>query len=161
MKLKLNGCLVALALLGAAAAAPAHAQSGVRVGMLNCVGPGSAGFIVGSVTPMTCVFEPTIGRRPERYAATVHRFGVDLGGTTQNALSWAVFAPTQRLGRGSLAGTYGGVTGGAVVGVGGSANVLVGGSNNTVALQPLSLQGATGFNVAAGIAGLELAALRR
>jgi hypothetical protein len=40
------------------------------------------------------------------------------------------------------------------VGVG--ANALVGGSNNTIALQPLSVQGQTGLSVAAGVAGLEL-----
>jgi hypothetical protein len=36
------------------------------------------------------------------------------------------------------------------------ANVLVGGSNRTIALQPLSLQGQAGLNVAAGVAGIEL-----
>ena len=59
----------------------------------------------------------------------------------------------------SLAGVYGGVTGAAVFIIGGSANVLVGGSNNTFALQPLSVQGATGVNVAAGVAGLQLQAV--
>jgi len=160
MTLKLRyGCAVAVALLGLAAAAPASAQSGVRVGMLNCVGPGSTSYIIGSVTAMHCVFEPSATRRPERYVATVRRFGVDLGATGQNALAWAVFAPTQQLARGSLAGAYGGVTGGAVVGIGASANVLIGGSNNTFALQPVSVQSATGLNVAAGIAGLELRAV--
>jgi hypothetical protein len=33
---------------------------------------------------------------------------------------------------------------------------LVGGSNNTIALQPLSLQGQTGLSIAAGVAGMEL-----
>ena len=35
-------------------------------------------------------------------------------------------------------------------------NVLVGGSNNSIALQPLSLQGQVGLNVAAGLESLEL-----
>ena len=35
-------------------------------------------------------------------------------------------------------------------------NVLVGGSNNTIALQPLSVQGQVGLNVAAGLESLEL-----
>jgi hypothetical protein len=71
-------------------------------------------------------------------------------------LGWAVFVPTHRIGTGDLAGRYGGVTAGAAVGRGGSANALVGGSNNSFALQPLSFEGETGLNVAAGVAGLEL-----
>ena len=44
--------------------------------------------------------------------------------------------------------------------VGAGANALVGGSNRTVALQPLSVQGQVGINVAAGVAGLELRFVR-
>jgi hypothetical protein len=40
--------------------------------------------------------------------------------------------------------------------VGLGANVLVGGFKKTIALQPLSVQGQEGLNVAAGIAGLRL-----
>ena len=36
------------------------------------------------------------------------------------------------------------------------ANVLIGGSNRSVALQPLSVQGQVGLNVAAGVGALEL-----
>ena len=38
-------------------------------------------------------------------------------------------------------------------------NALVGGSNRTVALQPLSVTGQTGLNLAAGVASLELHAV--
>ena len=65
-------------------------------------------------------------------------------------------APTDRLGRGELAGNYGGVGANASVGVGGGGNFLVGGPANSYALQPISLQGQTGLNVAAGIAGIDL-----
>jgi hypothetical protein len=41
-----------------------------------------------------------------------------------------------------------------VAGVG--ANVLIGGSNRTVTLQPVSFQGQSGLNVAAGVAGIDL-----
>ena len=71
-------------------------------------------------------------------------------------LGWAVFAPTRDIGPGDLAGNYGGVTAGAAVGVGANANVLVGGSNRSIALQPLSLQGQAGLNLAVGVAALEL-----
>jgi hypothetical protein len=71
-------------------------------------------------------------------------------------LSWAVNAPTNRVGRGDLSGNYGGVGANASVGVGGGGNFLVGGPANSYALQPISVQGQTGLNVAAGIADLEL-----
>ena len=45
---------------------------------------------------------------------------------------------------------------GAAVGVGANANVLVGGSNSSITLQPLSLQGQTGLNLAVGVAAFEL-----
>ena len=57
-----------------------------------------------------------------------------------------------------LAGTFAGVTGGAAVGVGVGANVLVGGSDRSIALQPLSIEGSTGLNIALGVAELRLRA---
>jgi hypothetical protein len=60
------------------------------------------------------------------------------------------------VGRGDLAGNYGGVGANASVGVGFGGNFLVGGPQNAYALQPISLQGQTGLNVAAGVADLEL-----
>ena len=49
-----------------------------------------------------------------------------------------------------------GAQGSASVGLGLGGNVLVGGSNNSIALQPLSVQGQVGLNVAAGLESLEL-----
>jgi hypothetical protein len=69
---------------------------------------------------------------------------------------WAVLAPTTNPAPGSLAGTYVGATGSATVGVGVGANVLVGGSANSISLQPLSIEGNTGLNVAGGIAEMSL-----
>jgi hypothetical protein len=133
----------------------ANALPPVRAGVLECRGGQNVGFVVGSVTSLECVFQGQ-GRRPEAYIATVRRFGVDLGVTEQTRFEWAVNAPTTRLGRGELAGTYGGVGANASVGVGGGGNFLVGGPSNAYALQPISVQGQTGFNVAAGVAGIEL-----
>ena len=42
------------------------------------------------------------------------------------------------------------------MGLGVGANALVGGSNNSVALQPVSVQGQQGLNVAVGISQLQL-----
>jgi hypothetical protein len=127
----------------------------VRAGILQCQGGQNVGFVVGSVTSLECVFQSE-GRRPEPYVATIHRLGVDLGITQQTRLSWAVNAPSSRLGRGELSGNYGGIGANASVGVGGGGNFLVGGPANSYALQPISVQGQTGLNVAAGIADLEL-----
>jgi hypothetical protein len=143
-----------LAPLASADAAPA-----VRAGILQCQGGQNVGFVVGSVTSLECVFQSE-GRRPEPYIATVHRFGLDLGITDQTRLTWAVNAPTGRVGRGHLAGNYGGVGANASVGVGGGGNFLVGGPQNSYALQPISVQGQTGLNVAAGVANIELESVR-
>ena len=145
--------IATLALL--APIASANAAPPVRAGILQCQGGQNVGFVVGSVASFECVFRSE-GRRPEPYIATVRRIGLDLGVTDQTQLSWAVNAPNSRLGRGELAGTYGGVGANASIGVGGGGNFLVGGPANAYALQPISLQGQTGLNVAAGIAGIEL-----
>jgi hypothetical protein len=70
-----------------------------------------------------------------------------------------VFADTNRY-SGMLAGTYAGATAEMTIAAGLGANVLVGGSNRTVALQPLSVQGQVGLNIAAGIGALELHLVR-
>src|ERR1700722_14299510 len=135
--------------------ANANALTPMRAGVLQCQGGQNVGFVLGSVTNLQCVFQSP-GHRPDPYVATVRRFGVDLGITAQTQFSWQVTAPGGRLEYGQLAGSYGGVGANASVGVGGGGNFLVGGPNNAYALQPVSAQGQTGFNVAAGVAGLEL-----
>jgi hypothetical protein len=130
--------------------ASAHALPPVRAGILECRGGQNVGFVVGSVASLDCVYRSQ-GRRPEAYVAGVRRFGLDLGITEQSRFTWAVNAPTSRFGRGELADTYGGVGANASVGVGGGGNFLVGGPSKPYALQPISVQGQTGFNVAAGV----------
>jgi len=137
---------------------PARAQdpiARVQVGVLECRGGASIGFVVGSVTNLGCVLRIE-GMAEDRYIATIRKVGVDLGITQETALAWGVYAPVNRLGPGDLAGDYAGAQGSASLGVGAGGNVLVGGSNNSIALQPLSLQGQVGVNVAAGLESLEL-----
>ncbi len=143
---------LAVSLAGALAQQPAER---VKVGVLECRGGASVGFIVGSVTHLGCVFHMN-GMPEDRYVATIRKVGVDLGITEESALAWAVYAPVARLGPGDLAGDYAGAQGSASVGIGLGGNVLVGGSANSIALQPLSIQGQVGLNVAAGLAALEL-----
>ncbi len=156
--MRLSTLSIALASL-VASFASADAMPQVRAGILQCEGGQNIGFVVGSVTSLECVFQSE-GRRPEPYLATVRRFGLDLGVTDQTRFTWAVNAPTGRLRRGDLAGNYGGVGANASVGIGGGGNFLVGGPENSYALQPVSVQGQTGLNVAAGIADIELQPVR-
>jgi hypothetical protein len=141
-----------VSLAGALAQQPAER---VKVGVLECRGGASVGFIVGSVTHLGCVFHMN-GMPEDRYVATIRKVGVDLGITEESALAWAVYAPVARLGPGDLSGDYAGAQGSASVGIGLGGNVLIGGSANSIALQPLSIQGQVGLNVAAGLAALEL-----
>jgi hypothetical protein len=127
----------------------------VRVGVLECRGGASIGFVVGSVTNLGCVLRVE-GFPEDRYIATIRKVGLDIGITQETALAWGVFAPVARLAPGDLTGTYAGAQGSASLGVGVGGNVLVGGSDNTIALQPLSVQGQVGVNIAAGLESLEL-----
>jgi hypothetical protein len=152
---------LAVAALGFAAAIashtpPAAAQGGVRVGTLTCNVASGWGFVFGSSKALNCTFSPGPGGHPEHYAGSISKFGVDIGYTQGGVLIWGVFAPTTNLARGALAGSYGGATASATVGVGAGANVLIGGSNHTISLQPLSIEGNTGLNVAAGIGAITL-----
>jgi Protein of unknown function (DUF992) len=141
--------------LAASVAAQAQQPNRVQVGVLECRGGASIGFIVGSVTNLGCILRVN-GLPDQPYVATIRKVGLDLGITQDTGLAWAVFAPVDRAGPGDLSGNYAGAQGSASVGVGLGANVLVGGSANSVALQPLSLQGSTGVSVAVGLEGLEL-----
>jgi hypothetical protein len=147
--------LAAASLVVSVASSGAQQQRMVRVGVLECRGGASVGFIVGSVTNLGCVLRAD-GLPEDRYVATIRKVGLDIGITQETALAWGVFAPVDRLGPGDLSGTYAGAQGSASVGVGLGGNVLVGGSNNSIALQPLSVQGQVGLNVAAGLESLEL-----
>ena len=143
------------ALASSVGGASAQQVTRVQIGVLECRGGASIGFVVGSVTNLGCVLRAE-GMPEDRYIATIRKVGLDLGITQESTLAWGVFAPVARLGPGDLAGNYAGVQGSAAIGVGLGGNALIGGSNNTIALQPLSLQGQVGVSVAAGLESLEL-----
>src|SRR5258708_28705690 len=155
LKHVLAGSAAALSILAFAATGTTAAPERIKAGTLDCDVSGGVGLIIGSQKQMTCMFTPTSGGRREVYLGTIHKFGLDVGATTGGKMAWTVYAPTnQRVA--ALSGTYGGASGEATVGAGVGANVLVGGSERTVTLQPLSVQGQTGLNLAAGVASLEL-----
>ena len=148
----------AAVLVGAAAVAAtltAEAQPArVQIGTLACSVSAGVGLIVASQRNVSCNFQPENGPT-EAYTGTMTIVGLDIGFTTGSAIVWGVFAGTTRY-VGMLSGTYAGGTAQATVGAGVGANALIGGSNNSVALQPLSVQGQVGLNAAAGIGALEL-----
>ena len=157
----MNRPMKALSALSVAAAVtfaiPAMAQSPNRtkVGTLTCDISGGIGMIIASKKDLTCMFTPSNPGPREVYVGSISKFGLDVGATAGGEMIWAVYAPTNRA-FGALAGSYGGASAEATVGAGLGANVLVGGSNRTVALQPVSVQGQAGLNLAVGVANLEL-----
>jgi hypothetical protein len=148
------GAAVAVAGIALASAADA-APSGIRVGDLTCNVASGWGFVFGSSKDLHCTYRGSNGRR-EHYTGTISKFGVDLGYTGGEVLVWGVFAPTSDMRKGALEGGYAGATAQATVGVGLGANVLVGGLDKSIALQPLSISGEKGLNVAAGIGSISL-----
>jgi hypothetical protein len=144
---------IAAIALSAPFAVSANAEN-IQVGTLSCNASGSVGFVFGSTNELGCTFSAP--GRIEHYTGQISKFGVDIGYTQGGILVWTVFAPTAQLRPGDLAGTYGGATAGATVGVGGSINALIGGNGSTISLQPVSFQGNTGLNIAAGIASMTL-----
>ena len=153
--------LGAAALLGLALCTPVQAQRPVweQSGTLNCDVSGGIGFVVGSQRQVNCLFTPSYPAPPEQYVGTITKLGLDIGFTTGGQLVWSVLQSTTRR-RGVLAGSYAGASAEATVVAGLGANVLVGGNDRSVALQPLSVQGQVGLNVAAGIAEIALQFVR-
>ena len=140
---------------GAALYGQAHAQkSGVNIGSLTCNVAGGVGFVFGSSKDMSCLFNRTDGVA-ERYAGTINKYGIDIGFTKEAQMVWLVFAPGT-LQPGALSGGYAGATATAAAGVGVGANVLVGGNARQITLQPVSVEGSVGLNVAAGVGEIQL-----
>ena len=159
MKVWKSGLVLALALtLGAFAAPRARAdetQATVRAGYLTCHVSSGWGFIFGSSRDLQCSYALQPGYT-EYYKGSITKFGADIGYLQSGVIVWAVLAPSTNLGQGALAGHYGGATASATAGVGAGANVLIGGFKNSIALQPVSIEGQNGLNVAAGVAQLTL-----
>jgi Protein of unknown function (DUF992) len=151
--MKWTNVLPALALAALLAPAVAgSAEAAIRTGTLTCDIGGGIGVILGSSKSVSCRYT-TYDGATELYTGTVRKIGVDIGFTWAGRIVWAVFEPGRH---GSLAGNYAGVAAEATVGAGVGANVLLGGGNGGVTLQPLSVQGQTGLNAAAGIGTLNI-----
>ncbi len=138
------------------ASALAQDSPKVLAGTLTCQGKGSVGLVLGSTERLSCIYVPAGSGKPQNYSATITKVGLDVGFKTASTMIWTVLGSAASLAPGVLSGTYGGASAEVAVAIGGGANVLVGGSQKSVVLQPLSVQGQTGLNLAVGVAGLTL-----
>jgi hypothetical protein len=133
---------------------PAQA-GGVKVGVLTCAVEPGWGKVIVSSKELNCNYVPN-GGRGEPYFGAITKVGVDIGYTSGGTMIWNVIAPTSDLGPGALEGKYAGATAQATVGIGLGANVLLGGFDKSIALQPVSIEGTTGLNIAAGVGAINL-----
>ena len=150
----MNRLLAGQAIIGAIGLAVPAQANGAKVGTLTCHQASGFGMILGSTRSVRCIFSN--GEHEERYHGSITKAGVDIGFQGAGTLVWSVIAPHYDTPRGALAGHYGGVSAAATVDVGLGANALVGGLDRSFALQPVSVQGATGLDVAAGVGGMTL-----
>lgn len=127
-----------------------------KVGYLSCNVASGWGIIFGSSRSLDCTYTPVAGKPIEKYKGSISKFGADIGYLQSGVILWTVVAPSTNTGPGALAGHYAGATASAAAGVGAGANVLVGGMHSSIALQPISIEGQAGLNVAAGIAMVDL-----
>jgi Protein of unknown function (DUF992) len=101
-------------------------------------------FIFGSSRDITCSYTPAGSKRIDHYK----QFGVDIGYQSSGVILWAVLAPSSDVGPGGLAGDFAGGSTDVAAGYGVDANALFGGSDKSVALDPLSVEGIEGINIA-------------
>jgi Protein of unknown function (DUF992) len=154
MRRAFMGALI-LALAAVSFTAQTAQAQRIRTGVLNCDVSAGIGLIIGSQRSVNCLFTPDGGGQQEGYFGTISKLGLDIGITGGGVMVWGVYADTSR-GYGFLAGDYAGASGEVTIAAGLGANVLVGGSSRTVALQPVSLSGQVGLNLALGVANLSL-----
>jgi len=160
-KLGIASGLASLVVAGALGIGSAQAaQNGVKAGYLNCQVAGTVSFVFGSSRDVTCLYRPSGANRVDRYHGEIKKYGVDIGFYNNGVIIWAVLAPTSDVGPGALAGDYGGVSADVAAGYGVGANALIGGGHKSIALQPVSVEGVQGLNIAGGIGVLNLRAAR-
>jgi hypothetical protein len=134
----------------------ASAEDSTQIGTLSCdVSRGIGMFVVEKQT-LSCVFKNSGSGKSENYAGSIDQYGVALGEVAEGHLVWGVIAATSGLPAGALAGTYAGVGANASIGAGAGANILVGGSGRAFSLQPLSVEGQIGINIAGGVTTVTL-----
>ena len=157
MSKHLSIALMACATLHLFAGTVSAAQS-INLGMLVCDMSKGIGFVLIEKQKLTCEFRPVNGP-VEQYTGKITDFGIELGEIKEGHLIWGVFAAALLdMQPGALAGDYLGVDANAALGFGVGANALVGGTGKGFILQPASVEGEVGVNIAAGIRTVSLKA---
>lgn len=128
----------------------------LKVGTLTCQGNGGVGLILGSQEQLSCKYTPADNRAPSYLAGKITRIGLDVGVRGKSVMVWTVLGSTTKLPAEALGGKFAGASADIAAGIGAGANILIGGNNKSVVLQPLSVKGQTGVNLALGVAGLTL-----
>ncbi len=128
----------------------------VVAGTLTCKGGPNVGLIVGSKQTLECKFNPAGKGRVRDFKATITKVGLDIGFKSESVIVWTVLGSSTTIPSKIMNGTYAGVSAEASVALGAGANALIGGSDKSVVLQPLSVQGQTGLNLAVGVTELVL-----
>ncbi len=161
MKRSLLSFALGVALAASANLVQAQAQGkGVTVGTLECHEASGNGLVFMSSRELNCTFGGLNKGGPvARYTGRINRYGLDIGFTQNAVILWGVVATSDKFTPGDLAGKYGGLTGQVGFAGGVGAHVLFGGTNRGFALQPISIEGFNGVNLAAGIAQVELRAV--
>jgi Protein of unknown function (DUF992) len=132
-----------------------QAQAGVKVGVLECTLGVGVGVVIVENQKVECTFTPNVGA-VEHYGGQITKIGLELGITGGTVVVWGVIAATNDYAPGSLAGAYGGATAEATAILGVGANALWGGSDQSLALQPISVQGQVGVDIGIGLSGMTL-----
>ena len=136
----------------------AHAQGSTgRQGMLTCRTAPSLGLIIGSTQKLACQYRDNSGWTQD-YFGRINRIGLDIGFTAGGIMAWGVIGSTGAVRPGVLTGRFVGASGEISVGIGAGANVLVGGTGRSFSLQPLSVEGQEGINIAGGVTTVTLTA---
>ena len=74
----MSAAIAAVTLVAGSTGPFAQQPQPVQVGVLECRGGASIGFVIGSVTNLGCVLRAE-GMPEDRYVATVRKVGIDLG----------------------------------------------------------------------------------
>jgi hypothetical protein len=151
--LSLISALLLAAVLGTATATAKTEHA--AVGTLDCDISAGIGAIVGSKQDVSCIFRPSGGGTSVHYVGNITEFGLDIGEVAKAKMTWLVFDATDK-GKDGLSGVYRGATADASAGIGGGIKILVGGGDGSLSLQPLSVEGEEGLNLAVGVTALTL-----
>lgn len=155
--MKILKSILAAMVIAASTVPVADARVSAHLGVLSCDVSSGIGHILREKQSLRCVYRANASSRGDIYEGTMQEWGIELGATEAGQLVWGVVsATTSGEPSGALAGEYLGVSADASLGVGMGANVLVGGNHRSFSLQPISVEGQTGVNIAGGVTRMTL-----